>query len=176
METIKVEKRSEIPKGFTGIAEWPDGSKAWYVDDKFHRADGPAFQDADGTKLWCLNDKRHRVDGPAWERADGSKEWFVDDKRHRVDGPAVELHDGSKRWYVDGKCHRVDGPAVELHDGTKEWWLNDWFVYDLRKPIGDYIVIEDGLPSTMKWLGEPVSTLKVLTATGICFIPNLPGI
>ena len=38
------------------------------------------------------------------------------------------------------------------------------------------IVIEDGLPSTMEWLGKPVSTLKVLTAEGIKFIPNLPGV
>jgi hypothetical protein len=40
----------------------------------------------------------------------------------------------------------------------------------------DYIVVEDGLPSTTEWLGKPVSTLKVLTAEGIQFIPNLPGI
>ena len=65
---------------------------------------------------------------------------------------------------------------TEWLDGTKEWRLNGRFVYVLRKPIGDYIVIEDGLPSTMDWLGKPVPTLKVLTAEGICFIPNLPGI
>ena len=176
METIKFENYSEIPKGFTAIAEWPDGSKEWYMDGNLHRVDGPAIERADGPKQWYFNGKRHRVDGPAWECANGEKQWFVDGKRHRVDGPAIEWHDGRKQWHLNGKLHRVDGPAVERPDGTKEWWLNDWFVYDLRKPIGDYIVIEDGLPSTMKWLGEPVSTLKVLTAEGIKFIPNLPGI
>ena len=130
METIKIKDYWEIPKGYTGIAEWPDGSKAWHVDGK------------------C----------------------------HRVDGPAVEYADGTKQWYVDGKIHRVDGPAVEYANGGKQWYLNDRFVYALRNPIGDYIVIEDGLPSMMDRLGEPVPTLKVLTATGICFIPNLPGI
>ena len=130
MKTIKVEKHSEIPNGFTGIVEW-----------------------FDGTKVWWLCGKLHRVDGPAVEGADGTKQWFVDGKRHRVDGPAVEWEDGPKRWYVDGS-----------------------FVYALRKPIGDYIVVEDGLSSMVEWLGKPVPTLKVLTATGICFIPNLPGI
>ena len=130
MKTIKVENHSEIPKGYTGIAEWPDGSKRWYVDGKLHR----------------------------------------------VDGPAVEWHDGTKQWFVDDKRHRVDGPAWEGFDGSKEWYVDDRFVYALRKSIVDYIVIEDGLPSTTEWLGEPVSTLKVLTAEGICFIPNLPGI
>ena len=130
MKTIKIKNDWQIPKGFTGIAEWSDGSKEWLVDDKWHR-----------------------VDGPAWEGADGSK-----------------------RWYMDGKLHRVDGPAWECANGSKEWWLNDSFVYDLRKPIGDYIVIEEGLPSTMEWLGKPVPTLKVLTAEGIQFIPNLPGV
>ena len=130
METIKVKKHSKIPNGFTGIAEWFDGTKGWFVDGKYHREDGPAWEGADGSKEWHLNGKLHREDGPAWEDA----------------------------------------------NGTKEWWLNDCCVYALRKSIVDYIVVEDGLPSTMEWLGKPVPTLKVLTATGICFIPNLPGI
>ena len=106
METIEVEDYGEIPNGFTGIAEY-----------------------ADGSKQWLLNRKLHRVDGPAWENA----------------------------------------------DGTKAWWLNGNDVFTLE-PIGEYIVIEDGLPSTMEWLGNPVSTLKVLTAEGIKYIPNLPGV
>ena len=153
MKTIKVEKQSEIPNGFTGIAEWPDGTKEWW-----------------------LNGILHRVDGPAWEDTDGSKQWYRNGKLHRVDGPAIEDADGTKAWFVDGKRHRVDGPAIEHADGTKQWYLNGRYVYTLRKSIGDYIVIEDGLPSTMKWLGEPMPTLKVLTAEDIAFIPNLPGI
>ena len=130
MKTIKVEKYSEIPNSFTGIVEWFDGEKAWRLNGKLHRVDGPAFENA------C----------------------------------------GSKRWLVYGKLHRVDGPAIEGADGSKEWWLNGSFVYDLYKSIVDYIVIEDGLPSTTEWLGKPVPTLKVLTAEGIKFIPKLPGI
>ena len=129
MKTIKVENSGEIPNGFTGIAEWPDGEKEWYLDGEYHR----------------------------------------------VDGPAIEYADGRKRWFLNGKLHRVDGPAIEWADGRKQWWLNYNHVFTLES-IGEYLTIEDGLPSTMEWLGKPVSTLKVLTAEGIQFIPNLPGI
>ena len=153
MKIVKASHYLDIPRNFTGIAEWLDGIKVWYLNGKFHRVDGPA-------RVW----------------SNGTKEWYLDDKLHRVDGPARVWPNGTKEWYLNGKFHRVDGPAIECNDGTKEWYVYGSFVYTLRKSIGDYIVIEDGLPSTMEWLGEPVSTLKVLTATGICFIPNLPGI
>ena len=152
METIKVKNYGEIPRGFTGIAEYADGSKQWW-----------------------LNGKRHRVDGPAREWADGTKQWWLNGKLHRVDGPAYEGADGEKEWYLNGKRHRVDGPAIEYADGTKEWYLNGNDVFTLE-PIGEYLIIEDGLPSTMEWLGKPMPTLKVLTAEGIKYIPNLPGI
>ena len=80
--------------------------------------------DPNGNKHWYLNDQYHRVDGPAVEYADGSKSWYLNNQRHRVDGPAVENADGSKYWYLNGQRHRVDGPAVERADGDKEWYLN----------------------------------------------------
>jgi hypothetical protein len=122
-----------------------------------------------------LDGKLHRVDGPAYEGADGRKRWWLNGKLHRVDGPAVEGADGRKEWWLNGKLHRVDGPAIEYADGSKQWFLNGKHVFTLE-PIREYLIIEDGLPSTMEWLGNPVSTLKVLTAEGIQFIPNLPGI
>jgi len=78
-----------------------------------------------GDKEWFLDDKRHRVDGPAYEDASGSKEWYLHGKRHRVDGPAIEYAYGGKHWYLDGKRHRVDGPAIEYAYGSKEWYLDD---------------------------------------------------
>ena len=105
----------------------------------------------------------------------GTKEWYWNDKLHREDGPAIEYVDGSKEWWVNGKLHREDGPAREWDDGTKEWWLNDKHVYDLG-PIGNYILVEDGLPSNVKWLNKTITQRKVLTEKGIMYIPNLPGI
>jgi hypothetical protein len=151
MKTIKIRDFSELPTDFTGIVEYPNGSKLWY-----------------------RNGKQHREDGPAREWASGSKEWWLNGKYHREDGPAIEDADGTKQWFLNGQLHRVDGPAVEFYD-TKLWWLNDKLVYEL-KPIGDYILIEDGLPSDVEWLGEQVTQRKVLTEKGIMYIPNLPGL
>ena len=63
-----------------GLIEWPNGDKAWYLNDKLHRTDGPAIEYPDGTKEWFLNGKRHRVDGPAIEHSDGTKAWYLNGK------------------------------------------------------------------------------------------------
>jgi hypothetical protein len=152
MKTIKIRDLSELPTDFTGIAEYPDGTKDWH-----------------------LNGKRHRVDGPAVECANGTKEWYRNGELHRVDGPAVECATGIKDWWLNGKRHRVDGPAIEYSNGTKYWYLNDKKIYSLTQ-IGEYLLIEDGLPSEVEWLGQRVTQRKVLTATGFMYIPNLPGI
>ena len=78
-----------------------------------------------GTKAWSLNGKRHREDGPAIECANGTKEWRLNGKYHREDGPAIECSSGDKMWFLEGKFHREDGPAVEHADGEKWWFLND---------------------------------------------------
>jgi len=130
MKTIKVRYNSEIPKRFTGIVEYPNGTK----------------------------------------------EWRLNGKVHRVDGPAVECAGGEKVWYLNGQRHRVDGPANEGADGSKQWYLNGRYIYQLLEPIGEYLLIEEGLLSEVEWLGKRVTQRKVLTATGFMYIPNLPGI
>ena len=47
-----------------------------------------------GYKAWYLNGKRHREDGPAIECADGSKIWYIDGKlvtEDKVMNPDKEL-------------------------------------------------------------------------------------
>lgn len=56
-----------------------------------------------GTKVWFLSDKLHREDGPAYERADGYKEWHLNGKYHREDGPALEYPGGYKEWLLHGE-------------------------------------------------------------------------
>ena len=66
---------------FTGMIEWPDG-----------------------TKHWKLNGKLHRLDGPAVERKSGTNLWFAYGNFHRVDGPALECEYSAKNaWYLGGK-------------------------------------------------------------------------
>ena len=77
MKTIKVKNWHDIPDNFTGIAEFPNGPKLWYLNGKHHRVDGPACEYSDGTRRWWLNGVRHRLDGPAIEYANGKKEWHL---------------------------------------------------------------------------------------------------
>ena len=60
-----------------------DGDKIWYLNNLFHREDGPAYEWADGTKFWYLNGELHREDGPAIEYPNGSKYWYY--KNNRID-------------------------------------------------------------------------------------------
>jgi hypothetical protein len=78
-----------------------------------------------GDKIWYLNDKFHRVDGPAIEAANGNRAWFVNGQRHRRYGPAIEYLNGDKVWYRNGQYHRTDGPAIEYANGSQKWWYNN---------------------------------------------------
>ena len=63
------------------VKVWANGDKSWYLNDKLHREDGPAYEGANGDKYWYLNDKLHREDGPAYESANGSKSWYLNGKK-----------------------------------------------------------------------------------------------
>ena len=78
----------------------------------------------DGSKAWYLNGKRHREDGPAIEYSNGNKSWYLNGKQHREDGPAIEHPNWCKAWYLNGELHREDGPAIEYTNGYKAWYLN----------------------------------------------------
>lgn len=60
------------------------GAVTWYLPSRgkgyFHREDGPAIEqilDTDTIKHWFVGNKRHRVDGPAYECPGGGNEWWV---------------------------------------------------------------------------------------------------
>ena len=140
----------------------PDGTKAWYVDDKLHRTDGPAIERADGHKAWYVDDKRHRTDGPAFEGADGYKAWYSDGKRHRVGSPAIEYASGTKEWWLDGELHRTNGPAVERADGTKAWYVHG----ERHRTNGPAVERADGHKEW--WLnGEQVAEAEHAKRTGV---------
>ena len=102
-KVLKLGSNESAPKGYTGVAEYPNGVKVWYLNGKHHREDGPAVKYSDGSKYWWLNGQRHRADGPAVEYADGSKSWFLKGQHHREDGPAIEYSDGSKAWCLNDR-------------------------------------------------------------------------
>jgi len=67
---------------YTKIDE--NNNKYYYSDKEMtirHREDGPAVEWDDGSKSWYLNDKYHREDGPAFEGPRGSKYWYLNGER-----------------------------------------------------------------------------------------------
>ena len=53
--------------------------------------------------FYYLNNTFHRIDGPAMEYANGDKVWWQNGKLHRLDGPTIECVNGDKYWYYEGK-------------------------------------------------------------------------
>jgi hypothetical protein len=111
MNILKINNWKDIPKNYTGITEYLNGDKVWY-----------------------LKGLRHRVDGPAIEYENGDKHWYFNGLYHRDDGPAIECKNGFKAWYINGLKHRINGPAIESSDEYKAWCLNgvhysqeEWF-------------------------------------------------
>lgn len=62
----------------------------------------------DGTRAWYLDGKLHRTDGPAVETPRGFREWYRNGVRHRDDGPAMEWPDGRRQWIVNGETTRFE--------------------------------------------------------------------
>jgi len=85
------------------IIEYPDGSKHWYLNDKYHRENGPAIENYNGDKVWYKNGQRHRDNGPAVEFAVGIKGWYKNGFLHRDNGPAVERINGKNDYWYNGK-------------------------------------------------------------------------
>jgi hypothetical protein len=55
LNILKIKYTSEIPENFTGVAEYTSESKAYYLNGKKHRVDGPAVEFVNGYKEWFLN-------------------------------------------------------------------------------------------------------------------------
>ena len=59
---------------------YTDGTKEWYLNNKLHREDGPAYEDVNGRIEWWLTGKRHREVGPAYEDVNGITEWYLNNR------------------------------------------------------------------------------------------------
>ena len=150
MQTLKLQNFRTPPFDFTGIGEWPNGTKAWYKNGHLHREDGPAVEWGNGDKAWYKEGRFHREDGPAREFSNGTKHWYLEGERwseevwklkvrelkeskmevlklQSLEVPPLgftgvaEYKSGNKYWYKNGKQHREDGPAIEYSNGYKAW-------------------------------------------------------
>lgn len=115
------------------------GAKFWYLNNTYHREDGPAVLWNDGSEEWWQHGEKHRTDEPAmFDPNRGDAQWWVNGQLHRVGGPASiqfkanknrgvagepEWVEASSSWFYQDARHRIDGPARICRDGSHEWWL-----------------------------------------------------
>ena len=71
-----------------------------------HKEDGPAVIWNSGDTEYFVNDKYHRIDGPAVDYKN-LKIWYVHGVRHRSDGAAL-ISDSYKKYYYKGKVVDVN--------------------------------------------------------------------
>ena len=71
MKTLKITNWIKIPDDFTGIVEYPDGDKHWFLNGNRHRIDGPAIEYSNGDKSWYFNT------GPKCKYSKGSLNWHL---------------------------------------------------------------------------------------------------
>lgn len=55
---LRMDYMDHLPEHFTGVVEYPDGSKHWRKDGLLHREDGPASEHSDGSKYWIAASRR----------------------------------------------------------------------------------------------------------------------
>ena len=67
---------------------------------------------AGGSKFWYLNDEYHREDGPAIEDSDGSKEWWL----NGVEVSEEEHKRRTSKATCAGKVVKIDGIEYELRE------------------------------------------------------------
>lgn len=143
MEKLLITDSRDIPKDFTGVAEYSNGLRQWYKEGNLHREDGPAVELADGTKIWFKEGKRHREDGPARENPKGGKEWYKEGKYHRIDGPAVEYLYGQKEWWIDGQklFEEIDISNKLFLGKEKGKYGLEWLKFLTENEIEEYPII-----------------------------------
>ena len=66
VKTIKVIDWTDIPDKFSGVVEWPDGTKRWYLNSEYHRVDGPAAEYPDGRKEHWIHSKYIKDENAYW--------------------------------------------------------------------------------------------------------------
>ena|ERR1700691_3109733 len=125
METLKLNNPNDLPKNYTGIVEYDEGTIIYYLNGKCHREDGPAIIHPDGSIFYYLNGKCHREDGPA-----------------------AIWNDGTVFYYLNGKRHREDGPAAIWNDGTVFYYINH---IDITKEVNDWLSGKTDIPPYEKW-------------------------
>jgi len=72
---------------------------------------------SDGYKAWHLNGKLHREDGPAVENTAGYKVWYLEHVEYTESGHKAEME--RRNNTCNGKIVTIDGKRYELTEVKK---------------------------------------------------------
>ena len=62
--------------------ETNSGTKIWENSQgMYHNEEGPAWISANGTKAWFINNRFHRENGPTVIYTNGDKSWYINGKK-----------------------------------------------------------------------------------------------
>ena len=105
------EKEGDVsPDGESTLSVDSDGDKIWRnKQGQVHRRDGPAAEWTDGYKAWYVNDKRHRLVGPAIEWPNGNKLWYIDGKQYSYEDWKKEVEHRKKIAVIHSKGSEDSG-------------------------------------------------------------------
>jgi hypothetical protein len=84
--------------------------------------------DINGNILYKIGSKYHRTDGPAFENKNGYKAWYIDGKKHREDGPATEPGNeeppfNKQEWWYQGEQIPVNNlKEFQSYIRNKAFW------------------------------------------------------
>lgn len=92
------------------VIVYSNGCTEWYLDDEWHREDGPAIYGPETDTEWRLNGKLHRIDGPAVMRVGGSNKWYL----NGIQMTEEEHLKTTTKAYRVGKVVEIDGVKYEL--------------------------------------------------------------
>jgi hypothetical protein len=113
----------------------PYNKIVWLTEDgKKHRIYGPAVI-GDGYVMYFVNDKLHRTDGPAFESDSGYFEYAIDGVTHKEDGPAKFCQEKDRyEYWINGVLHRDGGPAIYYPKSTSYMYYKQGLLHRVDGP------------------------------------------
>jgi len=95
------------------VKVYSNGYKAWYLNGKLQREDGPAAEGGNDYKAWYLDGKRHREDGPAIVWSNGDKQWYLNDEELTEEKFNSRMNPAPS---CNGKVVTIDGKQYKLKE------------------------------------------------------------
>ena len=143
------------------IVVYPDGTKVYFKDEKYHREDGPAIIYNNKCKLWYKDGKLHREDGPAIEWLNNEKYYYLEGVEYNETYYYDKVNDYIIPTNTQEQYNREPKQIYYLKESINKSDLNDndWVVFHKDDDDEDEYHIYDGNISRDKVRSKYARTL-----------------